>query len=140
MVHPNLGLCLVLTLKDEISLTQPVYNWTNNHWVSQPFQFLNRLQSQPMLDHLYLYQSLLNFIENGFVIYFIEYRFFPHKRDSTQELNLTLLSKIIISFSSTIQKRVTLIERVETKRQISNAKIQHKVLQFQNASTCSSQT
>ena len=39
--------------------------------------------------------------------------------NTTQELNLTPISKTITSFASTIQKWVTLIERVEAKTHFS---------------------
>ena len=53
----------------------------------------------------------------------IDDRFSPQKRESTQELNLSLLSKVITSFESTIQKWVTLTERVKAKTKISQLEI-----------------
>lgn len=39
LVNLNLGLHLVFTLKNKISLTQSVHNETSNPWISQYCQF-----------------------------------------------------------------------------------------------------
>jgi len=73
--------------------------------------------------------------KKGFLFYCTRYRSSPRKRDSNQELNLTLLSNEYYRFVSTLQKWVNLREKVEAKMQISHLEILLKILLFWNAST-----
>lgn len=138
---PNLGLHSILILQDQISLTQLVHKWTINHWISTTCQFpiwtSNLASNRPAtpLDFSFASYCWTYNKKKGFLFYCTRYRSSPRKRDSNQELNLTLLSNEYYRFVSTLQKWVNLREKVEAKMQISHLEILLKILLFWNAST-----
>lgn len=113
----QLGLCLVLTHTDEISLIQQIHNQTNKPLGFNNLSILHQTSTltstRPSTHHqIFLKPATVGLYRKWICDY---KKISPHKRDSSQELYLTLISKIIRSFEITIQKQVTLTKRVEAK-------------------------
>ena len=120
LVHPNLGLCPILTLQDNIFLTQSITIGPPNHWISttcqQPYWTSNLAIARPTTplvttfsSHLLGFYSKRVFMYDCTQIYLSLQKGFPHRK-----LQFHTAIYNLYQFTNKCRTGSLSLERVET--------------------------